>query len=78
MARLALVPSPEEIAPDDVALWDFVTARLKTIAGQVAERAQNPRLGEITRALGLHTAADIATCAAELRANIAILEGYRG
>ena len=78
MARLALVPRPEEIAPDDVALWDFVAIRLEALAEQVSERARNPRLGEITRALGRHTAGEIAACAAELRANIAVLEGYRG
>lgn len=78
MARLALVPAPEEIAPDDVALWDFVAVRLDTFAEQVRERSKNPRLGEVTRALGQHTADEIAACAAELRANIAILEAFHG
>jgi hypothetical protein len=63
-----------DTAPDNGALWDAVADRLEAIAADLAQRAGNPRLGEMARALGLHTAREIAACAAELRANITILE----
>ena len=63
---------------DDVALWTSVAAEIDAISHQVAARAQNRRLGPIVRALGLHTARDLASCAAELRANIALLESVHG
>ena len=65
-------------ACDDVAVWGCVAAEIEAIAERVAERSRNRRLGPTVRALGLHTAGELASCAAELRANIALLEAYHG
>lgn len=61
-------------ACDDVAVWGCVAAEIEAIA----ERSRNRRLGPTVRALGLHTAGELASCAAELRANIALLEAHHG
>lgn len=68
-------PCPlDDMVPANAALWGAVADEIEDIAARVAVRARNPRLGEIVQALGAHTARELSACAAELRANIALLE----
>lgn len=69
---------PEPMARNDIRLWSAVAAEVEAIADRVARRARARSLGEVSCALGRHTASELYACAAELRANIALLESVRG
>lgn len=71
MASLCVLDS---MALDDVAVWNAVAGEIEAIAASLARRSRSPRLSRIVRGLGAHTAKELSACAAELRANIALLE----